>query len=103
MKNSISEELKSEITDLKNRASRIGYKNVFPKFPKDQHTQKSFENLMVGFYKRLENWKGGLLQLENPGGLPSLKKKQQTENLTDENINSGYFVINSLDELSNIS
>lgn len=103
MKNIISEELKSEITNLKSRALKIGYKNVFPKFPKEQHSQKNFENLMIGFHKRLDNWKNGLLQLENPGGLPSLKKEQQTEILSVESFISGQFVINSLDELSKLS
>lgn len=84
MKSTISDELKNEISDLKSRAREVGYKNGFPKLPKEQQTQKSFDNLMVGFHKRLQNWKNGLLQLENPGGMLNGKKRGYIE--TNDNM-----------------
>lgn len=103
MKNTISNDLLNEINDLKNRARIINYKNVFPRFPKDQLSQKSFDNLMIGFEKRLHNWKNGLLQLENPGGMLNGKKRGEPENKSVEHIDYRQYVINSLEELEELS
>jgi len=86
MKNSKSnqtEELLKEMSELKVRATKMGYKNVMPKLP-----QSGSEQSMLGFFYRLDNWKKQLLQLENPGGLPSDKKPIKTNDL-------GQFVINN--------
>lgn len=66
------EELLNEISDLKVRAVNIGYKNVIPKLPE---SRRNFEQSMLGFMYRLDNWKKQLLQLENPGGMLSGKKR----------------------------
>lgn len=63
-----SAELLNEINDLKNRALKVGYKNVIPKMPE---TIFNSDQSMAGFRYRLDNWKKQLVQLENPGGLPS--------------------------------
>lgn len=103
MKSSISEELKNEISDLKTRARVVEYKNAFPRLPKEQHTQKAFDNLMVGFQKRLHNWKNGLVQLENPGGMLNGKKLGEKDEKSDVVYRNGQFVSVSLSELANIS
>ena len=103
MKNNISEELKKEINDLKSRALSINYKNVFPKFPKDQMTQVAFDNLMIGFEKRLHNWKNGLIQLENPGGTLNGKKRGEQDKLSDNFIDYRQYVLNSFEDLEEIA
>jgi hypothetical protein len=103
MKSAISEELKNEISELRSRARVADYKNVMPRLPKEQITQKAFDNLMMGFNKRLQNWKNGLIQLENPGGLYNGKKRGQTDEKSDVVFRSGQFVSNSLTELANLS
>ncbi len=83
------EEFLQELNDLKSRALKVNYKNQFPKLPSKKY---NFEQSMVGFNYRLSNWKKQLLQLENPGGLPSSKPLKTTfkiENLEE----SGNFVI----------
>jgi len=99
MKNSISEQLKNEINDLKSRARIIGYKNGFPKLPKEQLTQSAFDNLMIGFEKRLQNWKNGLIQLENPGGTLNGKKRGEAEKKSDGIIDLRQYVVNSFEEI----
>jgi hypothetical protein len=103
MKYSINENLKNEINDLKNRARQIGYKNVFPKFPKEQYSQKSFDNLMMGFEKRLTNWKNGLEQLENPGGALNGKKREQIDKTSEGKIDLRHFITNSFDGLEKLT
>jgi len=103
MKYSISEELKMEINDLKNRARQIEYKNAFPKFPKEQYSQKSFDNLMMGFEKRLTNWKSGLEQLENPGGSLNGKKREQLDKTSEGKIDLRHFITNSFESLGNLT
>lgn len=103
MKHSISEELKMQINDLKNRARQIGYKNAFPKLPKEQYSQKAFDNLMMGFEKRLTNWKSGLEQLENPGGSLNGKKREQLDKTSVDKINLGHFITNSFESLGNLT
>lgn len=103
MKNSISEELKNEISNLKGRARSVDYKNAFPRLPKEQHTQKAFDNLMVGFHKRLHNWKNGLIQLENPGGMLNGKKSGEKDEKTDVIYRNGQFVSISMSEIANIA
>lgn len=102
MRNQISDELKAEMSDLKIRGLNIGYRNVFPRLPKDQLTQRAFDNLMVGFHKRLANWKSGLLQIENPGGMFN-GKKRETEKMSGIVHTTGQNVIKDLSELANIS
>lgn len=68
------EELINEINDLKVRAVKIGYKNIIPKLPE---SRSNFEQSMLGFMYRLDNWKKQLLQLENPGGMLSGKKRPE--------------------------
>lgn len=99
MKNSISEELKKEISELKTRARAVDYKNTFPRLPKDQMTQKAYDNLMIGFHKRLTNWKNGLTQLENPGGSLNGKKRGETDEKTDVIFRNGQFVSFSLSDI----
>jgi hypothetical protein len=103
MKSNISDELKSEISDLKTRARSAGYKNAFPRFPKEQHTQKAFENLMMGFHKRLDNWRSGLLQLENPGGMLNGKKRGETDKKSEIIYFDGRIVSNDFADLAKIS
>lgn len=67
------EELINEINDLKVRAIKVGYKNIMPKLPE---SKSNFEQSMSGFRYRLDNWKKQLLQLENPGGMLSGKKRE---------------------------
>ncbi len=64
-------EIESELLELKSRARNAGYKNSMPILSKklkfyDEGLQ---ESIMCGFYKRLTNWKSGLIIMENPGGL----------------------------------
>jgi hypothetical protein len=103
MKNTISENLKNEIVELKSRARTIGYKNGFPKLPKDQHTQASFDNLMIGFEKRLNNWKNGLIQLENPGGTLNGKKRGEQDKKAVQFIDFRNHVINSFEDLEELA
>lgn len=103
MKYSISEDLKKEINDLKNRAREIGYKNAFPKLPKEQYTQHAFNNLMMGFEKRLQNWKNGLIQLENPGGSLNGKKRSELDKKSGEKIDLRHFVTNSFENLGELT
>lgn len=67
--NQTQEELLSELAILKQRAIKVGYKNIIPRLPKSFYIGHS-EHLMQGFQKRLTNWKNYLIQLENPGGIP---------------------------------
>lgn len=103
MKNSISEQLNNEINDLKSRARSIGYKNAFPKLPKPQLSQSSFDNLMIGFEKRLHNWKNGLIQLENPGGTLNGKKRGESDKRSGEFVDLRNYVINSLEDLEELA
>ena len=66
----LKEDLILELNNLKSRALKIGYKNIMPKFP-DKFA--NYEETLAGFMYRLDNWKKQLIQLENPGGLPSNK------------------------------
>jgi len=103
MKYSISEDLKKEINELKVRAREIGYKNAFPKFPKEQYSQKAFDNLMMGFEKRLTNWKNGLEQLENPGGTLNGKKREEIDKTSGGKIDLRHFVTNSFEGLEELT
>lgn len=103
MKSNITDELKSEMSELKIRARAIGYKNAFPRLPKEQHTQKAYENLMMGFHKRLDNWKGGLLQLENPGGMLNGKKRSDIDKKSGIVYENGQIVSNTLADIAKIS
>jgi len=103
MKSTISEQLKNEISDLKNRARIIGYKNVFPNLPKEQNTQAAFDNLMIGFEKRLNNWKNGLIQLENPGGTLNGKKRGYTDKESVQVVDIRNYVINSFEDLEELA
>lgn len=103
MKSNISDELKTDMSELKMRARNIGYKNVFPRLPKEQHTQKAFDNLMMGFHKRLDNWKNGLMQLENPGGMLNGKKRGETDKKSEIIYFDGRIVSNNFADLANIS
>lgn len=85
------EELLKEVSDLKTRAIRTGYKNPMPKLPESK--KFNYEQSLLGFTYRLHNWKSQLLQLENPGGMPNHKTKNTQENNDDLR----NFVINSLD------
>ena len=96
----INEELEIEFSTLKSRASEIGYKNGFPQFPRPQHSKEQFNNLMIGFNKRLANWKNGLSQMENPGGTLNGKKRFQTEKTLTSDDFSGNFVIKNILNLS---
>lgn len=103
MKNIISENLRNEIVELKSRARTVGYKNAFPKLPKDQHTQASFDNLLIGFEKRLHNWKNGLIQLENPGGTLNGKKRGEQDKKTVQFIDFRNHVMNSFEDLEELA
>lgn len=97
------EELLKEISDLKARAIRAGYKNPMPKLPESK--KFNYEQSLLGFTYRLHNWKNQLLQLENPGGLPSHKAKNTQENNDDLRnfvINSSDFKVDS-DNLSGLN
>ncbi len=83
------DEFLRELEDLKIRAIKIGYKNKFPKLPKQKY---NLEQSMIGFRYRLNNWKKQLLQMENPGGLPSVKKVKPVIS-TDSLLENGNFVI----------
>lgn len=75
MKEDKLQELQSELNELKNRAIKVGYVNKLPRLPKSYGIYSMPpEHTMVGFYKRLTNWENGLLQMEFPGGKPSIKK-----------------------------
>ena len=56
--------IESELVELKSRARTSGYKNGIPKLPENYQ-----DSSMIGFYKRLSNWKKGLIVAENPNGL----------------------------------
>lgn len=71
-------ELESELFELKSRANRVGYKNIIPRLP-----YHKADHLMIGFYKRLHNWKNGLLQFENPGGI---KRENKIEYIDASNV-----------------
>jgi hypothetical protein len=103
MKSTISEQLKNEINDLKNRAKTIGYKNVFPNLPKEQNTQAAFDNLMIGFEKRLNNWKNGLIQLENHGGTLNGKKRGYADKESVQVVDIRNYVINSFEDLEELA
>lgn len=103
MKYTITEEKKTELLELKNRAREINYKNAFPKLPKDQHSQNTFNNLMVGFEKRLDNWKKGLIQIENPGGTLNGKKRGESEKKSETTIDLRQYVLNSFEGLEELS
>lgn len=103
MKYAISEQMKNEITELKVRARSIGYKNNFPKLPKEQYTQSAFDSVMMGFEKRLQNWKNGLVQLENPGGTLNGKKRGEAEKTSGAKIDLRNYVINSFEDLEELS
>ena len=93
------EEFLRELNDLKSRALKVNYKNKFPKLPSKKY---NFEQSMIGFNYRLNNWKKQLLQFENPGGLPSFKSLKTTvkiESLED----NGNFVIKKMNNNDNIS
>ena len=103
MKSNISDDLRTEMSELKTRARAAGYKNTFPRLPKEQVTQKSYENLMMGFSKRLDNWKNGLLQLENPGGMLNGKKRGETDKKSEVVYFDGRIVSNNFADLAKIS
>jgi len=69
--------LETELSELKIRAKNIGYKNEIPRLPKKLRSKDaSFQqSVMSGFYKRLSNWKNGLMIMENPGGMGAVEKK----------------------------
>lgn len=73
--------IESELSELKSRARTSGYKNGIPKLPENYQ-----DNSMIGFYKRLSNWKNGLILAENPNGLASHKVKSE---------NIGEFVVST--------
>ena len=69
-------DLNSEISDFKHRALKAGYKQEIPHLHEEFKSKPEWqqEGLLQGFNKRFSNWKRGLIIMENPGGLPSLKK-----------------------------
>lgn len=103
MKYSINEQKKKELTELKSRALSVNYKNGFPKLPKEQNSQAIFDNLMIGFEKRLDNWKKGLIQIENPGGTLNGKKRGQIEDDSVKKIDLRQYVMHSFEELEELS
>lgn len=103
MKSNISDDLRTEMSELKTRARAAGYKNVFPRLPKEQGTQKAYDNLMMGFHKRMDNWRNGLLQLENPGGMLNGKKRGETDKKSEVVYFDGRIVSNSFADLAKIS
>lgn len=103
MKYSINEQQKKELTDLKSRALSVNYKNGFPRLPKEQNSQSTFDNLMIGFEKRLDNWRKGLIQLENPGGTLNGKKRGETSDSSVKTIDLRQFVMHSFEELEELS
>ena len=64
------EELLKEVSDLKARAIRVGYKNPMPKLPEAK--KFNYEQSLLRYTYRLHNWKNQLLQLENLGGVVKL-------------------------------
>ena len=84
-----------ELDELKSRAAKVDYKNKFPKLPLKKH---NFEQSMIGFNYRLNNWKKQLLQLEFPGGLPSTKPKT-THVKVESLLEDGNSVIKKLDNI----
>ena len=72
------EEKKNELQDLISRARNVGYKNKIPNLPNPNKYTKNIDHLIIGFEYRLENWKNGLLNLENPSGRFS---KRNSENI----------------------
>ena len=76
------QELQSELSDLRVRATKVGYKNKLPQMPKATRFGSNNlppDHLMQGFRKRLSNWTSGLLQLEYPGGIPVEKPIEKVE------------------------
>ena len=60
---SLEEQISSltlQLSDLKSRARVVNYKNALPKLPKVPNPAT-----LIGFKKRLSNWKKGLLSLES--------------------------------------
>ena len=64
MDNQKLQQIQKELAELKNRAYKANYKNVIPSLPKMKH-KSNIDSTFQGFYKRLNNWKNGLVQLEN--------------------------------------
>lgn len=98
MEKSNYQEIEKMLSDFKNRAQIVGYKNQLPRMPKNKSSDFiNVEHLMVGFYKRLVNWENGLIQLENPGGILRESKK-----IIENNINSNFDMskFNISDEMS---
>ena len=68
------------LSELKARAIRVGYKNIIPTIPIfKKEKPEVHSSQMVGFNKRLYNWERGLIQFENPGGLPQPEPEVSTE------------------------
>lgn len=68
----IDAEVKYKLSELRDRADKVKYKNPIPRLPilkKLLVSEKQLASRMQGFYYRLRNWERGLLQLEHPGGL----------------------------------
>ncbi len=74
-------EIELELLELKSRARHAGYKNIIPKLSKKLQSQSNEiqESVMMGFRKRLSNWKQGLTIVENPSGMTSAEKESKKE------------------------
>lgn len=72
-------QIEFELIELKSRARNVGYKNIIPRLP-----VRFQESVMIGFYKRLSNWKKGLTIVENPSGfIPAeVTAKKEAEFIT---------------------
>ena len=54
-----------EVSNLKNKARRIGYKPVAPKLPKRDQRPELLRSTMRGFVKRFGNWKFNFIKFED--------------------------------------
>ena len=81
-------EIELELLELKSRAKNVGYKNIIPKLPVNPQ-----ESVMIGFYKRLSNWKKGLSIVENPSGfIPAeVTAKKEAEFITSTSALAEHF------------
>lgn len=75
----IDVELQRELSDLNSRARKIDFKSKLPTLPK-----KPTQATMLGFFKRLANWKNVLTHLER-------ERLLQRETITyDSNLLNNY-------------
>lgn len=82
-------ETQTRLSELKNRAARVGYKCLMPTLPTfRKEIPEVHISQMSGFNKRLHNWERGLLSLENPSGMPQPEQVHSTKILEGVNIMS---------------